>query len=458
MTKKGIVGVFCRTYSISAAIEKFLPDVYRESEKPGRYDYILGTGFAGVQIFEDKFAYSHHATDPAYGKLLNSFDLVRTHKFPDDEESFKKMAEFASDLLFRERQEDANIEFSDEEWLTNLKYTKENKLENSVWNLLLILRNDEAYANFAYNEMARMVEVTGGVSWDRPNGNRFWLDSDSNALKADLDIRYTSFSTRNHDVAFSKIAMERKFNPIKDYLDGLPAWDGVERVPNLLIKYMNAEDTEYVRTVTRKTFSAAVARIYRPGIKFDSLLVLDGEQGIGKSSLFRELVGEEYFSDSLQLSDIDGKTAAEKIQGSWIIEIAELAGMKKAEIEKVKAFLSSSDDKYRPSYGKVVESHPRSCILVATVNGQEGYLRDIRFWIVKLKQTEQKKEYDISSDEKDQIWAEAKYYYENGEKLYLENAELIKAAAEVQKEALETDERLGMVELSKNFSPIIGTA
>ncbi|MBQ9030127.1 MAG: hypothetical protein IJV41_02400 [Oscillospiraceae bacterium] len=458
LTKAGIVGVFCRTFNIVDVMDRFLSDVYRPSVMEGRYDYIPGEGSAGVQVFDGKFAFSHHATDPAYGKLLNAFDLVRMHRFPDEDgtSSYQKMSDFAMTLdevkqtLAAEREEEARMDFDADDWMSHLRYGRNKLLENSVWNLLLILRNDPAYANFAYNEMARMVEITGDVPWDRPDGNHFWLDSDTDGLKSELDVRYLSFSTRNHDVAFSRVAMERRFNPLRDYLNSLPEWDGTERIPELLIRYMKADDTEYVRAVTKKTFAAAVARVYEPGIKYDCMLVLDGEQGIGKSTLFKELAGSEYFSDSLQLSDMDSKSAAEKIQGFWICEIAELAGMKKADIEKVKSFLSSSDDKFRPSYGRTVESHPRQGIMVASVNGDRGYLRDItgnrRFWIVKLHQTEQIKTFNFSKEDRDQIWAEAKYYYLHGEKLFLEGA-LVGEAAEVQKEALEEDERQGMVEV-----------
>lgn len=262
-------------------------------------------------------------------------------------------------------------------------------------------------------------------------------------------MRYVPFSSRNHEVSFTKVADDRRFHPIRDYLDSLPAWDGQKRIEDILIKYLSADDTEYVRTVTRKTFVAAVARIYRPGTKFDSVLVLDGIQGIGKSTLFKDLVGDEYYSETLSLTDMNDKSGAEKLQGFWIMEIAELAGMKKADIEKVKAFLSTSDDKYRPSYGKTVESHPRQCIIIASVNGERGYLRDItgnrRFWVVKLNQTEQKKTWHFSKEDRDQIWAEAKHYFENGEKLYLEG-DMISAAEVVQRDAMEVDERQGMVE------------
>lgn len=114
----------------------------------------------------------------------------------------------------------------------------------------------------------------------------------------------------------------------------------------MFIKYLQAEDTKYVRTVTRKTFAAAVARIYVSGIKFDCVPVLDGDQGIGKSTIVKDLVSPEYYSETLSLTDMDDKSGAKKLQGFWAVEIGELAGMKKADIEKVKAFLSTCDDKY----------------------------------------------------------------------------------------------------------------
>ena len=225
--------------------------------------------------------------------------------------------------------------------------------------------------------------------------------------------------------------------------------DGEGVVEKILIDCLEAEDTEYVRTVTKKTFAAAVARIMRPGIKFDSVLVLDGVQGIGKSSLFKDLIGDEYYCETLTLKDMNEKAGAEKLQGYWIVEIAELAGMKKADIESVKAFLTATDDKYRPSYGRTVESHPRQCIIIASVNGERGYLRDItgnrRYWVVKVKQTEQRKRWNFSQSDKDQIWTEAKALYEQGEKLYLEG-DMIAQAEGAQMSAMEEDERKGLVE------------
>lgn len=459
LAKSGVVGAFCRTYSITAAIDKFLSDVYAPSVSEGRYDYIAGESTAGVVIYDDKFAYSHHATDPANGKLLNAFDLVRIHRFGSDDEkkSYSEMADFASKdeavrlLMTEERIAQANQEFSDDDdWHKQLRYmTRSNLLENSVWNLNLILNNDPDFVGFAFNELANRIQVTGTLPWDRPEGNLFWRDADTAQLKALIDARYLPFSSRNHDVAFTKVADDRHFHPIRDYLDSVGEWDGEKRVEDLFIKYLQADDTPYVRAVTRKTAAAAVARIYRPGIKFDCVPVLDGDQGIGKSSIFKDLATPEYYSESLSLTDMDDKSGAEKLQGFWIVEIGELAGMKKADIEKVKAFLSTADDKYRPSYGKTVESHPRQCIIIATVNGERGYLRDItgnrRFWIIKLHQQKQKKKWSFDQHFRDQFWAEAKAIYESGEKLYLEG-DLLEASEQAQRSAMEVDERIGMVE------------
>lgn len=462
LDKEGAVGFFNRAFfPIGRAIEKYLSDVYEPTDNENRWHYIQSSSMAGVEIIEGgKFVYSHHAKDPAYLKLCNAFDLVRIHKFGDDDvkKSFNAMCELAMQddevkrIAMEEKlaQAEADFNVSDGDWMTRLKYQpRTGILENSVYNLNLILNNDPDFANFAFNELANRIQVTGPLPWERPEGNMFWRDADTAQLKSIIDIRYLPFSSRNHDVAFTKAADDRHFHPVRDYLDSLPEWDGIERVEDLFIRYLQADDTPYVRAVTRKTFAAAVARVYVPGIKFDCVPVLDGDQGIGKSTIVKDLVTSEYYSETLSLTDMDDKSGAEKLQGFWAVEIGELAGMKKADIEKVKAFLSTCDDKYRPSYGKVVESHPRQCIIIATVNGERGYLRDItgnrRFWIIKLHQKKQKKTWDFTPEYRAQFWAEAKEIWKSGEKLYLEG-DLLEAAEEAQQSAMEVDERLGMVE------------
>ena len=199
--------------------------------------------------------------------------------------------------------------------------------------------------------------------------------------------------------------------------------------------------------MTEKTLVAAVARIYEPGRKFDSVLILNGPQGVGKSTLFAKL-GRSWFSDSLTLTDMRDKAGSEKLQSYWILELGELAGMRKMDVETVKSFISRTDDKYRASYGVNVESHPRQCIIVGSTNAETGFLRDItgnrRFWPVTITGESKDKPWDLTDADVDQIWAEAVKYYKDGEDLVLP-PELRDLASHEQMNALEDDERIGMV-------------
>ena len=458
LEKEGVVGLFNRVYfPVNLAIDEFLSDIYEPISIDSRYHLTASSSMAGVEIKEDgKFVYSHHAKDPAYLKLCNAFDIVRIHKFGDDDKSFKNMCEFAMKQekvklrALEERQSSIDDDFTDEEdWRSKLRYAPRSKcLENSVWNLMLILNNDPDFKNVAYNEMAGRIEITGAVPWERPMDNKFWRDADTAQMKALIDIRYETFSSRNHDVAFTKTVEDRHFHPARDYFDSLPKWDEIPRVEILLIDYFGAEDNSYTRAVMRKTLIAAVARTYHPGTKFDSALILVGTQGIGKSTFFSKLAGS-WFSDSLTLTDMKDKSGAEKLQGFLILELGEMAGMKKVDIETIKSFLSRTDDIYRPSYGRVIESHPRQCIVVGSTNAENGFLRDItgnrRFWPVNVSSDSTKKSWQMTEEDVSQIWAESIYLYSQGERLYLEGKDA-KVAEEKQRQAMETDERQGLVE------------
>ena len=463
--KKGIIGAFCRTYSITGSIEKFLKDIYKPSFINGRYDYIPADSTAGVLIYDDKFSYSHHATDPACGRLLNAFDLVRVHKFGDldgktDEDtipsklpSFKAMQEFSlSDesvkvQLAKERTESVKMEFEEtideENWQVNLELNKDGTIKDTPTNILMIIKYDNNLKAISYNLMSHILDVKGILPWRQIKSG--WNDSDFSNLKLYMDKNYGIWSPLKIKDALVTAATERGFHPIKEYLEKLPEWDGVKRIDTLLIDYLGAEDNSYNRAVMRKTLVAAVARIYEPGIKFDHIIVLNGKQGIGKSTLFSRL-GGRWFSDSLTISDMRDKSAAEKLQGYWILELGELAGIRKMEVEVVKSFISRTDDKFRQSYGVNVESHPRQCIIVGTTNSTGGFLRDItgnrRFWPVRVDGSSVKKPWQISDVR--QVWSEALMYYRTGEDLVLKKDDAEMAYKE-QKEAMETDDREGIV-------------
>lgn len=462
LTKPGVIGAFCRAYPIQQAITKYLSDRYAPSEAEGRYDYIPADSSAGVVIYDDKFAYSHHASDPASGKLLNAFDLIRIHLFEDLDEdadsnssgkrSFMEMTKLALEdetvkaMLAKERSIKAGKDFSEEEdWQTGLELNKQGMVKDTLDNLVTIMRYDRALNGIAFNSHRDGIDTKSELPWTQVKSG--WSDSDNAALKVYLSKHYGLYSPTKTKDAVLAVAAERAFHPVKDYFASLPFWDGNERVERLLVDYFGADDNLYTRAVSRKTLVAAVARVHEPGIKFDQVPIIVGPQGIGKSTFFARL-GGKWFSDSLTLTDMKDKSGPEKLQGYWILELGELAGMRKADIETVKSFISRTDDKYRASYGVNVESHPRQSIVVGTTNAETGFLRDItgnrRFWPVKVSGNTLKKPWDLRREEVEQIWAEALFLYHMGENLFLEGDEVL-IASEEQDEAMELDEREGLV-------------
>lgn len=451
LTKEGVVGLFNRTYyPISKALEAFLSDVYEPTDNENRWHLIASSSMAGVEVKEDKFVYSHHAKDPAYLKLCNAFDIVRIHRFGDLDEkaSYKAMCEFAMQqdevklLAASERMADAETDFSgseDTDWQKRFQYEpRSTVLKNNLHNITLILQNDPQLQNIVFNQQLDGMEIKGEVPWKHPS--KYWRDADDAQLISYVDSHYGTFSQRNYQIAVTKVADDRSYHPIRKYLAALPEWDGVPRVDTLLIDYLGAEDNSYVRAVTRKTLCAAVRRVQEPGVKFDTMLVLNGPQGIGKSTLISRLAGE-WFSDSLNLSDTKDKTAAEKLQGYWILEIGELAGLRKAEVETLRSFLSRQNDIYRAAFGRRATPHPRQCIFFGTTNAESGYLRDTtgnrRFWPVKTPGGGAKHSWELTHEDISQIWAEVLVLVENGEKLHLA-PDLETLAKSEQREALES--------------------
>lgn len=475
LKKEGMIGAFCRAYSLEEAMEVFLQEVYAPSVMPERYDFIPADSTAGVVVYNNRYAYSHHATDPACGKLCNAFDLVRIHKFGEMDEdadekkqlpSFKAMQEFCTQdeqvkaQLAKEREEELREEFKDQgkaegkeqeteegeeddlSWQLSLDLNKNGSVKDTPTNILTIMRYDPRLHGIAYNQMKHLMDVNGKLPWEQVKEG--WNDADLANLRMYYDKHYGIWSPSKIKDALLTAASERVFHPIKDYLYQLPVWDGTERVDSLLIDYLGAEDNKYTRAVMRKTLVAAVARIFEPGIKFDYILVLNGPQGIGKSTFFAKL-GGAWFSDSLTVSDMRDKAGAEKLQGYWILELGELAGLRKIDVETVKSFITRTDDKFRQSYGVNVENHPRQCIIVGSTNNISGFLRDItgnrRFWPVRVSGGK-KSVWHMEAVE--QVWAEALVRYKDGEALILKGDEELMALEE-QRDAMEADDREGLI-------------
>lgn len=473
LVKKGIIGAFCRTYDIHEAIGKFLADVY-EPCGMNRYTYKEGSTSAGAIVYDDKFLYSHHSTDPAGGKLLNAFDLVRIHKYRNLDEdaaegtptgrlpSYKAMQDLAmedsavKETIGKEKMaqiadeftevSDEDIKNLDTKWTASLDVNRWGRYESTPHNIKLILENDpNLKSRFAVNEFSHRICVIKPLIWRKDKKNLGdWTDFDDSCLRNYLSDVYGIAGENKIKDARNEIVSKNSFNPLKDYIDSLQ-WDGKERLDSFFIDYLGAEDTPLVRAMTRKTICAGVARILNPGCKWDYVLTLVGGQGIGKSNTVKRL-GKKWSSDSLV--SVVGKEGMEQIQGFWVIEIAELSALRKAEAEQVKHFITKTEDSFRPSYGKNTERYPRQCIFFATTNNRD-FIRDQtggrRWWAIDVDASRRKlNPFEMTEETVDQIWAEAKYRYAIGEKLYLDEA-MEQEAKKIQEQHTEESPLAGMI-------------
>ncbi|MDT8900055.1 VapE domain-containing protein [Anaeroselena agilis] len=472
LAKPGIVGAFCRTYSIQQALDTFLSDIYEPCAVEGRYTYLPGSSAGGLVLYEDRFAYSHHGTDPIGGQLVNAFDLIRLHRFGDlDIEaqpgtavnrmpSYLAMVEWAAEdenvrmTIGMEKLEGAQADFADividpndMSWLKKLKTGTKGGYLPVAENILLILKHDPNLAGkFAMDDFAHRIVVVGDLPWRPASQSRFWTDADEAALRNYCSRIYGIVGKGIVLDALMEVLLYNTIHPVRDYLSAL-VWDGRRRLDTLFVDYMGAADTEYTRAVTRKMLVAAVARVMNPGCKFDNMLVLVGKQGQGKSYLLKR-IGRSWFSDSL--TTVQGKDAYEQLQGSWILEMGELSAMRKAEVEAVKHFLSKQVDNFRVAYGRNISFFPRQCVVFGSTN-KIDFLRDVtgnrRFWPVATRVRKPVKNIfrDLTDEEIDQLWAEAVAAYKDGETLYLDET-LATVAAAVQEEHMEESEKFGQVQ------------
>lgn len=475
--KQGLIGAFCRAYDVHEVIQEHLSDVY-EPCGDNRYTYINGSTHGGVLVYDDGlFTYSNHATDPTCSKLCNAFDLVRIHKFSHLDEgydiksrmdylpSFRVMLRFVSrdkkigleseefmkkpsvrikkidstcnvtcnmkecgferirkfvTCAIEKRKVSREIE-EEEEWKNELIYNKKGIIIQSIYNVELVLKNDRNLKNkVALDTFNDKICVLGSLPWNSSNEKRQWRDVDDAGLRAYLEKIYGLNHRNNIYDAWELIVYDNSFNSVSNYLKSLKH-DGIKRLDTLFIDYLGVEDNLYSREVTRKSLVGAVARVFEPGVKLDTSIVLVGSQGVGKSQIINRL-GKEWYSDNI--TTVKGKEACEQIQGFWIIEIAELAAMKRVEIEAIKQFMSKQEDTYRGAYARNVKSHKRQCIFICTTNTHDclkDYTGNRRFLPLDVDGDKATKDIwkDLNNYEVDQIWAEAVKFYKAGEKLIL---------------------------------------
>jgi putative DNA primase/helicase len=483
--KRGVVGAFCRQYDIHTAIETFLPGVYTPTDDSSeRYTFVGGSTVGGAVIYDDGlFLYSHHATDPCSGRLVNAFDLVRLHKYGelDDEAkpdtpvnklpSFTTMAAFALNdagvaaILNQERYERAVADFgespmgqdgspagdgdNDLSWIQKLKISPSTGSPlKSIENALVAFEHDPRLkGRIKMDSFADSLMGVGPLPWvprDKEEEVFRWTDTDDAGLRSYLE-KILNFRVKDIvNDALILCAAANQFNPVVDYLNSLE-WDGVKRLDTLFIDYLGAADTPYTRAVTRKSFTAAVARAMNPGIKYDTMPVLTGAQGLGKTTLIQKM-GKGWFTNSIE--SFEGKEAAELLQGVWLVEIGEMSAYNKSDVQTIKGFLSRTEDQYRAAYARKTEKHPRRCVFFGTSN-RSDYLRDPtggrRFWPVDVgAQQPTKLVFRDLDAEVEQLWAEAVMHWRLGESLFL-TGELAEEARRQQEGHAEQDPRESLI-------------
>ena len=393
----------------------------------------------GWQLFKNKEYLANYEKQEELLEVLQGF-INRYDGSPKNE-----LTELSSDYVKEKLA--YNISYD------NQGNVKGSKILQTVNNFEIVLENDARFqGKIRFDDFSRQTFLVGSVPWEDGERNyRPWGTFDDSALFSILQADYGLTNRQDFYDAIKNVSMRCRFHPIKQKLDAL-VWDKREHIRKLLPNYLGVEDTEYNYQVFKLWMIGAVARIYKPGCKFDYTMILQGAQGLGKSTFLKFLaLDDAWFNDSLD--SLDSDKSAQALMGSWIIELAELKSLARTAggVDSVKRFLSATQDKYRIPYERRSDVFLRQCVFAGTTN-KSDFLQDEtgnrRFLIIYTGTSKPKKDL-FSKEAMEDIknaWAQAVYIWKN-EKPELVLPEAQRAEAEeIQKQSTADDGKIGMIE------------
>lgn len=420
----------------------------------GRQDRTVETHdseLGGSPSGDEMLAYHKDIPDAAYeAEYFESESIEQQRLYGHEVEEVKKVEGKKSEIVqvieygafdhITDEQEMAS-----EKWAAMLEYNEDEQLKsNSLVNAKILIENLKRYKGmFCYDEFSQEKVVTRCPPWEKDPKKfkpRTLRDEDKTELTMDLEKRRIRISIQNIAKILDAIVIGNRKNPAQEYFKNLK-WDGVPRLNTWLRTYAGCteEDPEYLAEIGRKWLAAAVARVMTPGCKFDHILILEGDQNLGKSSLFKTLAtihGREYFDDTIKAKDIGSEKIIMKLQGCLIIELAEMTGFEKMSSDEAKQVISTQKDRIILKYKNEPTQLPRQFVFAGTLNKTAGYLNDPsgnrRYWPAKAT----KIDLEALARDVEQLWAEAYDCFKNGEPLWLENEDVYKKADREQRKRL----------------------
>lgn len=418
-------------------------------DQPAAMDRLPSAG----DIIADLVAAADALTNPpdisALGELLGRIALARLDPLPARQilARIKTTAGIAMSILDKQLIElvkrvnvsgDPHARIAKPAWYNRLRQDLVGTPERNEANVIIALTSDIAFAGvLAFDDFSQEIVVRQPLPWDTATSPfpRPWEDADDVRTAEWLQLRGINVAPLVVGRAVGAVAREHRIHPVRDWLEHL-RWDGTPRIETWTSAYLGAAPTAFHHTVGALWLISAVARIFRPGVKADHMLILEGPQGARKSTAIKVLAGEDWFTD--ELPELGSKDAAIHMQGVWIVEIAELDAIGRAEVSRIKAFLTRTTDRFRPPYGRYTVEVPRQCVFAGTVN-PDTYLRDEtgnrRFWPLRCGTI------DIAAlaRDRDQLWAEAVHRFREGAIWWIVDPTLLAEAREEQDRRYQSD-------------------